>query len=130
MPTPKDQFDMSNPSFSITILNCIAFLETFQKFYTLPGSTTWTVQKRYSDFRTLHQNLVSNSGLDIEFPAKKMTGNKEREFIATRQLSLQNFITFITSHPNLKHSLMLKMFLHPVAYSANITGKFVLFSYF
>ena len=90
----------------------------------MSGSTTWTIQKRYSDFRTLHQILVSNSGLDIEFPAKKMTGNKEREFIATRQFSLQNFITFITSHPNLKHSLMLKMFLNPVAYSANITGKF------
>ena len=120
---------MSNPSFSITISNCIAFLfNFFQKCYTVPGSTTWTVQKRYSDFRTLHQTLVSNSGLDIEFPAKKMTGNKEREFIATRQLSLQNFITFITSHPNLKHSLMLKMFLNPVAYSANITGK-VFFSF-
>ena len=93
----------------------------------MPGSTTWTVQKRYSDFRTLHQTLVSNSGLDIEFPAKKMTGNKEREFIATRQLSLQNFITFITSHQNLKHSLMLKMFLNPVAYSANITGKAIFY---
>ena len=38
--------------------------------------TTWTVQRRYNDFRNLHLSIqTSVSGLDIQFPGKKMTGN-------------------------------------------------------
>ena len=59
----------------------------------------------------------------MEFPGKKMTGNKEREFIAGRQIALQNFMNFITTHPNLRHSVTLKMFLNPLAYSSNLGGK-------
>ena len=55
-----------------------------------------------------------------------MTGNKEREFIAGRQLALQNFMIFITTHANLRHSLTLKMFLNPLAYSANLEGIYYL----
>ena len=38
--------------------------------------TTWTLQRRYTDFRNLHLLLQNNiAGLDIKFPGKKMTGN-------------------------------------------------------
>ena len=39
-------------------------------------TTTWTVQRRYNDFRNLHLSLQNTiSGFDLEFPGKKMTGN-------------------------------------------------------
>jgi len=45
--------------------------------------TTWTVQKRYTDFRNLHLALQNNfnGGLDIQFPGKKITGNLGKKLI-------------------------------------------------
>ena len=83
---------------------------------------TWTIQKRYTEFRQLFQILHSNSGLDIEFPKKKMTGNKDRDFIVMRQNALQQFLNFITSHPILRHSVGIKNFIHPSLYSGNQQG--------
>ena len=85
--------------------------------------TSWTIQRRYTDFRLLHQNIISNCGQDnLNFPKKKMTGNKDREFLASRQNSLQTFLISLTTHPTLKHSLMLKKFLNPLIFSTNLNG--------
>ena len=90
-------------------------------------NTQWDIQRRYTDFRLLHQNVTSSCGQDdLDFPKKKMTGNKDREFVATRQVALQNFLTSLTTHPTLRHSLMLKKFLNPVVFSANLSGEFLL----
>ena len=91
---------------------------------------TWTIQKRYTEFRQLFQILHSNSGLDIEFPKKKMTGNKDRDFIVMRQNALQQFLNFITSHPILSHSVGLKNFIHPSLYSGNQQGILLIYLYY
>ena len=91
---------------------------------------TWTIQKRYTEFRQLFQILHSNSGLDIEFPKKKMTGNKDRDFIVMRQNALQQFLNFITSHPILSHSIGLKNFIHPSLYSGNQQGILLIYLLF
>ena len=54
-----------------------------------------------------------------------MTGNKEREFIAARQLALQCFMNFVINHSYLKHSITIHCFLNPVAYSSNIIGNYI-----
>ena len=87
--------------------------------------TPWDIQRRYTDFRVLHQNVISACGQDnLDFPKKKMTGNKDREFVAARQVALQNYLSALTTHPTLRHSLMLKKFLNPVVYSPDLNGKF------
>ena len=43
----------------------------------LEESFKWTVARRYSDFRALHQGIeaIINNNLDLNFPKKKMTGS-------------------------------------------------------
>ena len=77
------------------------------------GGASWKIQRRYNEFRQVHQSLAGNCGFDLEFPGKKITGNKDREFIAARQAALQGFISMLCSHPSLKHSMTLKNFLSP-----------------
>ena len=61
--------------------------------------------------------------MDLEFPKKKMTGNKDREFIVLRQNALQQFLNFIVTHRILRHSLALKHFLHPSLYAGDYQGR-------
>ena len=84
----------------------------------------WNVQKRYNEFRTLFQSLHTNSGMDIEFPKKKITGNKDRDFIVMRQNALQQFLNMVTNNFVLRHSMALKQFLHPCLYTGNLSGIF------
>ena len=67
--------------------------------------------------------------MDLEFPKKKMTGNKDREFIVLRQNALQQFLNFIVTHRILRHSLALKHFLHPSLYAGDYQGR-ALIQYF
>lgn len=84
----------------------------------------WSIQRRYTDFRLLHASITSNaSGIEVEFPGKKITGNKVREFIAQRQMALENFLANVVAHPVLRHSWMLKSFLNPLLFSTSILGK-------
>jgi PX domain-containing protein kinase-like protein len=82
-----------------------------------------SVQRRYTDFRQLHASITNGSGLELEFPGKKMTGNKDREFVAARQMALQAFLTNVVTHPSLRHALILKRFLNPLIYSSNFNGN-------
>lgn len=77
------------------------------------GLTSWKIQRRYTEFRQLHQTIISASGLDLIFPGKKMTGNQNKDFIASRQVALQQFISCLCLDPILRHSLAFKTFLSP-----------------
>ena len=111
-------FNVKIPNF-ITVDDHIEYLISVEQ-----KGTTWTIQRRYTDFRLLYQNVISACGQDnLNFPKKKMTGNKDREFVATRQMALESFLNNLTTHSTLKHSLMLKKLLNPVVFSANLNGK-------
>lgn len=49
---------------------------------------TWRVYKRYNDFVKLH-SCLQTSGIPLALPPKKIIGNMDPEFIATRQQGLQ-----------------------------------------
>lgn len=91
------------------------------------GVSSWRIQRRYNEFRQLHQTISSLSGLDLPFPGKKMTGNQNKDFIASRQAALQHFISLLCLDPILRHSLAFKTFLSPVNHlDSSSAGKTVL----
>ncbi|KAL3188086.1 hypothetical protein MRX96_004311 [Rhipicephalus microplus] len=51
--------------------------------------TSWVVQRRYSDFDALH-NQLQVSGQELPLPPKKLFNKMSREFIAERQQKLQS----------------------------------------
>ncbi|XP_064607399.1 PX domain-containing protein kinase-like protein isoform X2 [Liolophura sinensis] len=80
---------------------------------------SWTIQKRYSDFVKLDEELKF-ANLEFQLPPKKVFGNKEREFIAERQHGLQNFMNQLLSSLFLSSSIIVKRFFDPEGYSANL----------
>lgn len=80
----------------------------------------WPLKKRYSDFLQLDTEL-SISGIELPLPRKKLIGNFDREFVAERQVGLQNYLTALLSKPVLYNSLPVKRFLDPESYSCNFT---------
>lgn len=82
------------------------------------SETTWTVQRRYSDFDALHTQLQA-SGLDLPLPPKKLFNKMSREFIAERQQKLQEYLDHVLAEPLLSQCLHVKRFLDPTNYSQN-----------
>ncbi|XP_059099081.1 PX domain-containing protein kinase-like protein isoform X2 [Tigriopus californicus] len=80
---------------------------------------SWTVRRRYSDFRNLKAVIQESSGLDFSFPAKKITGNLNEDFVASRQSGLQGFLDQVLAHPYLRTSTALKRFLDDVSWRDN-----------
>ena len=78
---------------------------------------SWRVSRRYNDFVQLNADL-SISGIDLALPPKKIIGNMEPDFIAQRQVALQNFLNTILMNPILASSLPMKKFLDPENYTA------------
>ncbi|XP_054012500.1 PX domain-containing protein kinase-like protein isoform X2 [Hylaeus anthracinus] len=78
---------------------------------------SWRVSKRYNDFVQLNAAL-SISAIDLALPPKKIIGNMEPDFIAQRQVALQNFLNTILMNPILASSLPMKKFLDPDNYTA------------
>ncbi|XP_063215992.1 PX domain-containing protein kinase-like protein isoform X2 [Bacillus rossius redtenbacheri] len=76
----------------------------------------WRVCKRYNDFVCLH-NALQASGLALPLPPKRLIGNMDREFVAERRISLENYINCILMNPILASSLPVKKFLDPDNYS-------------
>ncbi|XP_075605843.1 kinesin-like protein KIF16B isoform X2 [Balearica regulorum gibbericeps] len=66
---------------------------------------TWTVFRRYSRFREMHRTLKLKYPelATLEFPPKKLFGNKDERVIAERRSHLELAVTLILSlsHPNL-----------------------------
>ncbi|XP_012341748.1 PX domain-containing protein kinase-like protein isoform X2 [Apis florea] len=77
----------------------------------------WRVSRRYNDFVQLNSAL-SISGIDLALPPKKIIGNMEPDFIAQRQIALQNYLNNILMNPILASSLPMKKFLDPDNYTA------------
>ncbi|KAH8020702.1 hypothetical protein HPB51_002651 [Rhipicephalus microplus] len=80
--------------------------------------TTWVVQRRYSDFDALH-NQLQVSGQELPLPPKKLFNKMSREFIAERQQKLQEYLDLVLSEPILSQCLAVKRFLDPNNYSQN-----------
>ncbi|KAG7211368.1 hypothetical protein KM043_010658 [Ampulex compressa] len=78
---------------------------------------SWRVSRRYNDFVQLNAAL-SPSGLDLALPPKRIIGNMEPDFIAQRQIALQNYLNTILMNPILASSLPMKKFLDPDNYTA------------
>ncbi|XP_067212547.1 PX domain-containing protein kinase-like protein isoform X3 [Linepithema humile] len=78
---------------------------------------SWRVSRRYNDFVQLNTAL-SISGLDLPLPSKRIIGNMEPDFIAQRQIALQNYLNIVLMNPILASSLPMKKFLDPENYTA------------
>lgn len=83
---------------------------------------TWRVSKRYNDFVQLNA-VLSLSGIDLPLPPKKIIGNMEPDFIAQRQLALQNYLNIVLMNPILASSLPMKKFLDPDNYTTPLHGR-------
>ncbi|XP_041460484.1 PX domain-containing protein kinase-like protein isoform X2 [Lytechinus variegatus] len=79
---------------------------------------SWQINRRYSDFVTLHDGLKV-SGMELGLPPKKVFGNMEREFIAERQQALQAYLNRLLSHQLLLSCFLVKRFLDPTNYAPN-----------
>ncbi|KAL0108358.1 hypothetical protein PUN28_015118 [Cardiocondyla obscurior] len=77
----------------------------------------WRVSRRYNDFVQLNAAL-SISGFDLPLPPKRIIGNMEPDFIAQRQIALQNYLNIVLMNPILASSLPMKKFLDPENYTA------------
>ncbi|XP_011872170.1 PREDICTED: PX domain-containing protein kinase-like protein isoform X1 [Vollenhovia emeryi] len=78
---------------------------------------SWRVSRRYNDFVQLNAAL-SVSGFDLPLPPKRIIGNMEPDFIAQRQIALQNYLNIVLMNPILASSLPMKKFLDPENYTA------------
>uniref|UniRef100_A0A7S1FA64 PX domain-containing protein n=1 Tax=Noctiluca scintillans TaxID=2966 RepID=A0A7S1FA64_NOCSC len=60
---------------------------------TSPDGDTWTIQKRYSEIRELHDQLRLRHGANLEaFPGKRLFGNQDPAFVKERQTGLQRYL--------------------------------------
>ncbi|XP_016839498.1 PX domain-containing protein kinase-like protein isoform X1 [Nasonia vitripennis] len=78
---------------------------------------SWRVCRRYNDFVQLHA-VLSTSGINLPLPPKRIIGNMEPDFIAQRQVALQNYLNVVLMNPILASSLPMKKFLDPENYTA------------
>ncbi|XP_046426888.1 PX domain-containing protein kinase-like protein isoform X1 [Neodiprion fabricii] len=78
---------------------------------------SWRVSRRYNDFVQLNGALCP-SGISLPLPPKRIIGNMEPDFIAQRQLALQNYLNTVLMNPILASSLPMKKFLDPDNYTA------------
>ncbi|KYR02637.1 hypothetical protein DLAC_00086 [Tieghemostelium lacteum] len=59
----------------------------------------YTIARRFSEFYSLYQLMKHNFQIKYEFPPKRL--NKlNRDLVAMRQKSLQEFIKFLIVHPS------------------------------
>lgn len=60
----------------------------------------WVVQRRYSEFHTLHKNLSKyfDQSMIGKFPSKLLFGNFKEENLAKRKMQLQMYINRILSN--------------------------------
>ncbi|XP_033222131.1 PX domain-containing protein kinase-like protein isoform X1 [Belonocnema kinseyi] len=78
---------------------------------------SWRVCRRYNDFVQLNGALWA-SGLNLPLPPKRIIGNMEPDFVARRQVALQNYLNVVLMNPILASSLSMKKFLDPENYTA------------
>jgi len=60
---------------------------------TSPDGTFWDIQKRYNDFRDLHDEIRDRHGDSLPaLPGKRFFGNQDPAFIAARQAGLERYL--------------------------------------
>jgi hypothetical protein len=76
------------------------------------STTTRQLIRRYSQFASLNRRLAHDGrGMQFpSFPPKKLVGNTNTTFVASRALALQTFLDNITSHPIIYASEMVLEF--------------------
>lgn len=84
----------------------------------------WRVSRRYNEFVQLN-GALSVSGIDLPLPPKRIIGNMDTDFIAQRQIGLQNYLNTVLMNPILASSLPMKHFLDPNNYTAPLHGNFI-----
>ena len=101
----------------------------------------WKIAKRFNDFVVLNNNLME-SGLNLNFPKKKMVGNLgrflekylcsfiycmnhylDRDFILKRQKELQDYISQILENTELASNVNTQTFFDPENYLINFQGR-------
>eukprot|EP00095_Tigriopus_kingsejongensis_P005091 maker-scaffold159_size295958-snap-gene-1.36 protein:Tk05091 transcript:maker-scaffold159_size295958-snap-gene-1.36-mRNA-1 annotation:"px domain-containing protein kinase-like" len=80
---------------------------------------SWSARRRYTEFRNLKMSLQELSGINFAFPGKKITGNLDKEVIATRQKGLQEFLNEVLANPFLRTAIELKQFLDDASWTDN-----------
>ncbi|XP_063988031.1 PX domain-containing protein kinase-like protein isoform X1 [Diachasmimorpha longicaudata] len=78
---------------------------------------SWRISRRYNEFVQLNTAL-SISGIELPLPPKRIIGNMDTDFIAQRQIGLQNYLNTVLMNPILASSLPMKHFLDPNNYTA------------
>ncbi|CAG9333454.1 unnamed protein product [Blepharisma stoltei] len=73
----------------------------------------WSMRRRYSQIRQLHQILKNFSSQVPKFPPKKIFGNKNKEFLETRKKGLEDYLISIANNHELGQSAYFKDFIRP-----------------
>ncbi|RNA24938.1 PX domain-containing kinase isoform X2 [Brachionus plicatilis] len=79
---------------------------------------SWQIKKRYNDFKELNAYLTI-SNFELQLPPAKIFGNKDKDFLMTRQNGLQNYMDKILGNLFLSMSLPVKKFLDQENYAEN-----------
>lgn len=62
-----------------------------------PDGANWTIEKRYREIRALHDQLSRVRGRDLpNIPPKRIFGNKDPDFVQSRQAALQQYFSELT----------------------------------
>ncbi|XP_071960342.1 PX domain-containing protein kinase-like protein isoform X2 [Antedon mediterranea] len=80
---------------------------------------SWQINRRYSDFVFLNDNLKV-TGIEFPLPPKKVFGNMDREFIAERQIGLQTYLNVLLQHHMVSTSYFFRKFLDPSNHPPNL----------
>jgi hypothetical protein len=115
--------DLSPEAITVTVSNPTTYGSGLSKHtrYQVTCTTTlghfprkeMSVWRRFSDFEWLHERIstVFPATVIPMFPEKRVVGNSDADFIASRQALLQEYITRISRHPVLSESFDLLIFL-------------------
>eukprot|EP00416_Gambierdiscus_australes_P039796 CAMPEP_0171099276 /NCGR_PEP_ID=MMETSP0766_2-20121228/51009_1 /TAXON_ID=439317 /ORGANISM="Gambierdiscus australes, Strain CAWD 149" /LENGTH=236 /DNA_ID=CAMNT_0011558857 /DNA_START=72 /DNA_END=779 /DNA_ORIENTATION=+ len=73
---------------------------------------TWNIQKRYREIRELHDELRQRHGDTLPpFPGKRLFGNQDPAFIASRQVGLQAYLEGVLQMERENRTPALQQFL-------------------
>jgi hypothetical protein len=79
----------------------------------LKTNETWTFHRRYSFLRDFYSQISSSLNHSLNFPPKKLFGNKSPKFVAHRQQELETFFKNLLKHAGLQENPSIINFLYP-----------------